>query len=168
MTPTAPLISVLMCVHNGERYVTEAIESILAQTLPHFEFIIVDDASTDGTPAILEGFLSKDPRIQLFRLDENLGLTRALNFGLEKCAGKYIARIDADDRSLPERLQRQFDFLEQNPDHVAVACGHNIIDETGKTVRSTKDALDSWQIRWLGGFNPPRSASDVLFFPPGP
>ncbi|EGB14185.1 glycosyl transferase family 2 [Pseudodesulfovibrio mercurii] len=163
MESTTVPVSVLLCVHNGDRYVAEAIESILSQTLSRFEFVIVDDASTNGTPALLDGFARRNPRIRLFRLEENQGLTRALNYGLEQCTGKYIARIDDDDRSLPDRLQRQFDFLEQHPDHVAVACGHHVIDETGRIVSSTDEALDSWQIRWIGGFNPPAPHPTYFF-----
>ena len=95
-----PRVSVLMSVWNGERYLRQAIESILNQTFRDFEFLIVNDGSTDGSRDII---LSNDNRIRLLDNEANLGLTTSLNRGLELATGEYIARQDADDISLPER-----------------------------------------------------------------
>lgn len=110
----APTITVLMAVHNGAATVREAIDSILAQTWSDFEFLIVDDASTDDTPAILRALA--DPRVRVVRNDANLGLTRSLNRGLDLAQGRLIARMDADDQALPERLARQVALLGAQPE----------------------------------------------------
>jgi glycosyltransferase involved in cell wall biosynthesis len=103
-------ISVILAVYNGELYLKEAIDSILSQTFKNFEFIIVNDGSTDSTSAIISGY--DDPRIVCIDNELNRGLTYSLNTGLSKSKGKYIARMDADDVSFPQRLQVQFDFME--------------------------------------------------------
>lgn len=108
-----PVISVVMPVYNGEDYVKEAIESILNQTFRNFEFIIIDDGSTDTTPEILSSF--NDSRIKIFRNASNLKIANSLNKGIGNASGKYIARMDSDDIAYPERLQRQVKFLERNP-----------------------------------------------------
>ena len=103
-----------MAVYNGEPYLSEAVESILNQTLADFEFIIIDDGSTDNTWKILTGYAARDERIVLHRNAENLGLIRSLNTGLGISRGRYIARQDADDISHPERLERQVTFFENH------------------------------------------------------
>ena len=107
-----PMISVLMPIYNAELYVGEAIESILNQTYKNFEFIIIDDGSTDNSLNIIKSY--KDDRIKLFQNDENKGLIYTLNRGLDLAQGKYIARMDSDDISLPKRFEIQVNFLEQN------------------------------------------------------
>lgn len=109
-----PLISILMPVHNGAAFLGEAIESMLAQTLGDFEFLIVDDASTDNSASIAQDF--KDPRIRLIRSPSRLKLSGALNLGLDNASGRYVARMDADDISLPERLELQVKFLDAHPE----------------------------------------------------
>jgi len=110
-----PAVSVIMAVYNGAEYVEDAIESILEQTCSDFEFIIINDGSTDRTHEIICKY--NDPRIRLIN-QENTGLTRALNVGLSLARGRYIARIDADDISLPERLEKQVALFEKNKDVV--------------------------------------------------
>lgn len=110
---TTPEISVLMCVYNSSLHVKEAMESILSQTFKNFEFIVVNDGSTDGSEAIILSY--SDPRIKYIRNPENLGLIASLNKGIEASSGKYIARMDADDISLPERLQEQYAYMESHP-----------------------------------------------------
>ncbi len=110
----SPLVSVLMSVYNGERYVRFAIESILHQTFTDFEFLIIDDGSNDESVPLIQGF--RDSRIRLVRNGRNLGLVASLNRGLEMARGAYVARMDADDISMPERLQRQVDFMDANPE----------------------------------------------------
>src|SRR5512134_3549033 len=102
-----PRVSVVMSVYNGEKYLEEAVESILNQTFRDFEFIVVDDGSSDSTPRLLALYERRDPRVLIYRFDDNRGLSTALNFGIERARGKYIARMDADDISLPNRLQEQ-------------------------------------------------------------
>lgn len=121
-----PLISVLMSVYNGERYLAEAVESILNQTFTDFEFIIINDGSTDGTAAILQTY--DDPRIKLIE-QSNIGLTRSLNKGIALACGKYIARMDADDVSMPERFAQQVAFLEAHPEIGVLGTGGLVRDE---------------------------------------
>ena len=111
---SAPVISVLMSAYNVEKYVGEAIESILSQTYKDFEFIIIDDASMDGTFSIINQY--KDNRIRVLQNEKNLGLAASLNKGLHIVEGKYMARMDADDISHIQRLEKQHNFLEQRPD----------------------------------------------------
>ena len=109
----APKVTVLMSVYNGEKYLREAVESILNQTFTDFEFIIIDDASTDCSLEILRSF--EDPRIKIVRNIENLGLTKSLNIGLSLAKGEYIARMDADDICIKERLKIQIQIMDANP-----------------------------------------------------
>lgn len=114
-----PAISVIMPVWNGETHLREAVESILAQTFTDFEFIILDDGSTDGTPAVLAEYAAKDSRIRIIPLDHD-GIVLALNRGVAEARAEWIARMDCDDRAYPERLARQWDAVRKNPE--AVLC----------------------------------------------
>ncbi|MBI3160554.1 MAG: glycosyltransferase family 2 protein [Chloroflexi bacterium] len=114
-----PEITVLMSVHNGAATLPEALAGALAQTWRDFELLVIDDGSTDATPEMLSRFT--DPRLRVVRNERNLGLTASLNRGLALAQGEYIARMDADDISLPERLARQVRFMKSHPE-VAV-CG---------------------------------------------
>ncbi|MBN2301281.1 MAG: glycosyltransferase family 2 protein, partial [Lentisphaerae bacterium] len=96
-----PKITVLMAVYNGERYVREAINSILGQTFADFEFLIINDGSTDHSRELISSY--HDPRLRLIDNDHNLGLTKSLNRGIAAARGEYLARMDADDVSVPER-----------------------------------------------------------------
>jgi glycosyltransferase involved in cell wall biosynthesis len=106
----APCVSVLMPVYEGERYLDEAIQSILSQTFRDFELIVIDDGSTDGTPEIIERYRRADGRIRAFE-QANHGLAATLNRGLELAQGDYVARMDQDDISFPERLAIQVAFM---------------------------------------------------------
>ncbi len=108
-----PKLSVVMPLYNAARYLRPAIESILNQTYTDFEFIIVDDCSTDETPAILDSY--PDPRIVRLRNPQNLGIVGALNRGLEAARGQYIARMDGDDIALAERFAQQVAWLDAHP-----------------------------------------------------
>lgn len=114
-----PKITVLMPVYNCELYIKEAIDSILNQTFTDFEFLMIDDASIDGTVAIIKTY--NDSRIKLIEKPVNTGYTNSLNLGLSIAKGEYIARMDGDDVSVPERFAKQIEFLEVNPD--VVLCG---------------------------------------------
>ena len=110
-----PLVSVIMPVYNGERFVAEAIESVLAQTFTDFELLIVDDGSTDGSAALIRACAQRENRIRFIQHERNLGQARALNTGLAAATGAYITSMDCDDISLPRRLEKQTRFLEDNP-----------------------------------------------------
>ena len=129
-----PAVSVVMCVYNGERFLKDAIISILSQTFKDFEFIIWDDGSTDRSKAIIESI--EDDRIRYFH-HENTGLGKALNMACTEARGKYIARMDDDDVSLPDRLQTEYDFLENNPDYVLVSTPAYYINEVGEQIGQT-------------------------------
>ena len=109
-----------MPVHNAEAFVGKAVESILAQSFPEFEFLIFEDGSTDDTREILEGY--RDERIRLFPSEVNRGYLVHLNEGIEKSRGKYIARMDADDISVKDRFAHQVEFLEKNPEVGLCGC----------------------------------------------
>lgn len=128
----APVVSVVMSVYNGEKYLREMLESILNQTYKNFEFIIIDDGSTDNTIEILKSF--KDPRIKIFH-QENMGLTKSLNKAIKLSKGKYIARIDVDDIASPTRLEKQVNFLDSNPEIGIVGSFVFCIDEISKTTQ---------------------------------
>ena len=113
-------ISVVMSVYNGEKYLREAIDSILSQTYQNFEFIVIDDCSSDNTSYILKSYT--DARMQIIRNDRNLKLPASLNKGLKIAKGKYIARMDADDIAMPDRFAKQVEYLEEHSD-VAVVGG---------------------------------------------
>lgn len=114
-----------MPVYNCELYIKEAVESILNQTFIDFEFLIIDDASTDQTLSIIKNY--KDPRIKLIEKPINTGLTNSLNMGLSIAKGKYIARMDGDDISLPERFAKQVAFLDNNTDYVLCGSIYSIL-----------------------------------------
>ena len=131
-----PKITVLMSVYNGEKYLNEAIDSILAQTFKDFEFLIIDDGSTDKTGEILESY--SDQRIKIIDNEKNIGLTKSLNIGLKIAKGEFIARQDADDVSMPERLEKEVEFLEQNRNVGLVGTDYLFINEKGKVVYIVK------------------------------
>ena len=110
-----PKVSVVMPVYNDERYLAEAIASVLGQTYADFELIIVDDGSTDGSRAIIEEYALRDSRVVPILLPGNLGQSSARNRGIERAGGQYIAAMDGDDICLPDRLRRQVNFLDANP-----------------------------------------------------
>lgn len=130
---TMPAISVAMSVHNDERFVAEAIESILAQSFSDFEFLIVDDGSTDRSGAIIDAFAAKDPRIRAIRQD-NRGLIASLNRMLGEARAPLIARMDGDDIALPERFARQIAFLDAHPGHGVVGTNTHDLDEAGRVL----------------------------------
>lgn len=120
-----------MSVYNADKYLTEAIDSILAQTYPDFEMIVVNDKSTDKSGDILKAFAQKNPQIVILENAQNVGLTRSLNRGLAIAKGEYVARMDADDISAPDRFEKQVAFLDTHPDYSFVSCIGRYIDEKG-------------------------------------
>lgn len=109
-----PLISVIIPAYNAEKYISEAITSILNQTFRYFELIAIDDCSTDNTFRIIKHFSGQDSRVVAVSNTKNLKLAKTLNLGISMARGKYIARMDADDWSFPDRLEKQFTFLEKH------------------------------------------------------
>lgn len=120
-------------VWNGERFLTEAVESVLSQTLDTIELLLVDDGSTDATPDIAQAFARRDERVSVVRLGHG-GIACALNAGVARARGQYVARMDSDDISHPSRLQKQIAYLDANADCVAVGCAIEVIDEAGERV----------------------------------
>lgn len=127
----SPQISVIMSVFNCEKYIGEAIKSILTQSFVDFEFVIISDGSTDRSDEIILSF--KDERIKFNRFNKQ-GLAKSLNWGIQNASGKYIARMDADDIAFPTRLEKQYNYLEANPEYVAVGCHARVIDKNGEFI----------------------------------
>ena len=136
-----PKVSVIMPVFNGDQYLSESINSILEQSLEDLEFIIINDGSTDNTSRILRSF--KDKRIRLVER-KHQGISPSLNEAIHLSKSKYIARMDADDIAMKDRLQLQYDFIESHSDVDILGGQAEVIDGTGKTICKTKNPL-SWQ-----------------------
>ena len=122
-------VTILLPVYNGEKYLSLAISSVLAQDFTDFELLIIDDGSRDGSEAIIRSFT--DPRIRFVKNEQNLGLVRTLNKGMDLAKGNYIARMDADDVMDPARIGSQFDYLERHDSVAAVASVVDLIDQEG-------------------------------------
>jgi glycosyltransferase involved in cell wall biosynthesis/peptidoglycan/xylan/chitin deacetylase (PgdA/CDA1 family) len=137
-----PIVTVLMTVYNGSNYLNEAIESALCQTLNEFEFLIIDDASTDNSVEIINSY--RDSRIKLLRNDKNIGQTASLNLGLDRAQGEYIARFDQDDVCLPRRLEEQVAFLKKNPSTSIVCSREYSIDEKGEKIGAWTRELNNY------------------------
>ena len=127
---TSPRISVALSVYNNAAYLTAALDSILAQCFADFELVIVDDGSTDASPAIIDRYAARDPRIRVIR-QANQGLIASLNHIIDVARGEYIARMDGDDIALPERFARQLAFLDAHSDHGVVGTQIRGITESG-------------------------------------
>lgn len=179
-----PLVSVVLCTYNTEKYIADSINSILNQTYTNFEFIIWDDGSTDRTRTIVESF--KDDRIRYF-YHENVGLGMALRMACEQASGKYIARMDADDECFPNRFEKEIEFLEMHPDFVLVSSAVKYVNENGvyigrsfpytndKVIKSALLRPTSFIVHPMvmmrrdayqnsGGYLPIRKSEDVLFW----
>jgi len=140
----APLVTVLMPVYNGEAYLSEAIESILLQSYTNFEFLILNDGSSDRSEEIIQSYT--DSRIRLINNATNMQLIATLNRGLDLAQGKYIVRMDADDISLPQRIERQVEWLEKNPEYGLVGSWFEDFNGTD-TIRTIKYSSDDTHIR---------------------
>ena len=125
------LVSVVLCTYNDERFIRESVDSVLNQSFIDYEFIIWNDGSTDGTEKIIKSY--DDKRIRYF-YHENTGLGEALRLACAEAKGKYIARMDGDDICLPNRIQKQVEFLESHPDYVVVSSAVIYIDENGEKI----------------------------------
>lgn len=136
-----PLVSVIISVYNGEQFLEEALESILDQTYTHFELLILDDGSSDDSLSILRRFERRDHRIHVVTR-ENRGLVRSLNELIAMSKGVFLARMDADDISLPERFEKQVAFLQENTDVAAVGSAFLLIDARGRKIAAISSPLD--------------------------
>ncbi len=143
-----PAVSVVMPVHNGERYLRAAADSILTQSFADFEFLIVDDGSTDGTPAILDGYARRDPRVRLLR-QERRGpcLSVALRIGCAAARGRTIARMDADDVAFADRLERQVRFLDSRPEIAVVGGALQYLGDEGPLPRFLRHPTSADAVR---------------------
>jgi glycosyltransferase involved in cell wall biosynthesis len=150
--PNPPTVSVLLPVYNAERYLREAIGSILTQTFADFELIAVDDGSTDRSPAILSDLAARDPRIRIITRP-NGGIASALNDGLAAATGEFIARMDADDISLPQRFERQVEYLRAHPDCVLLGSRVLLVDPFDTPLYESNHGPDHEEIErlFLGG-----------------
>jgi glycosyltransferase involved in cell wall biosynthesis len=143
---SAPLASVVMPVFNGERFLREAIDSILSQTFSDFELIIINDGSTDGTAAMLDSYARSDPRVRVYH-EEHKGQVDSYNRGCGLARGKYIAPMDADDVSVPDRLERQIGFLEKHEKVGLLGGAFEGIDDQGRRVFLEQLPLEDESIR---------------------
>ena len=144
-----PLVSVVMPAYNSEKYIAETIESVLNQTYKNFEFIIINDASTDKTLDIIKKYAKKDKRIKVIENKKNLGITKTRNKGLELAKGKYVATHDSDDISLPTRFEEQVEYLESHPEVGAVGAYIRIFDEVNKKISIRKYPKNDKELRKL-------------------
>ncbi|MBX7258083.1 MAG: glycosyltransferase [Candidatus Hydrogenedentes bacterium] len=155
MSNDSPRVTVLMPVYNNERYLPASVESILNQTYRDFEFIIVDDGSSDGSLQLLERYAEEDSRIRLSSRP-NTGYTIALNEGLRVARGEFIARMDADDIAAPDRFRKQVQYLDDHPDCVVVGGNVLLIDCDGDPIREmclgyTHEEIDNAHMLGQGG-----------------
>ncbi|MDD4052568.1 MAG: glycosyltransferase [candidate division Zixibacteria bacterium] len=135
-----------MAVKDGRKYLRQAIDSVLGQTFGDFEFIIIDDGSADDSRPIIENYA--DARIRLLVNRDHPGLSASLNAGLNAARGEYIARMDADDVCLPDRLEKQIHFLDQHPHIVVLGTGIRLIDEQDKPIQDVQLPADNDLIKW--------------------
>ena len=140
-----PHVSVVMAVYNAQKYVSDAIESILCQTYNDFEFIIIEDGSSDESLKIIQSY--SDPRIKVIRNKENLKLIKSLNLGLQKACGRYIVRMDADDVSRPDRIEKQVNYMESHPDCVLCGTSYRTFGD-GVAARNVVYPSESQSIRY--------------------
>lgn len=129
-----PVVSVIMPVHNAGKYISQAIESVLSQTLTNFELIIIDDTSSDNSRKIMKKYAKSDHRIRILINKTNTQVAASLNMGIRQAKSDLIARMDADDIAHPIRLELQYDLLSKHPDIAVVGANIQIIDKSGKTV----------------------------------
>lgn len=161
--PTVPLVTVLLAVHDGEAYVRTAIASILGQTVAELELVVVDDASADRTPEILETV--DDARLRVLRNDEQVGLAASLNRGLDTARGAYIARLDADDVAMPRRLQLQLARMRSTPRIAVVGSAAMELDDDGRVgpLHTMPTGAAAAAVRWAALFSSPFLHPTVLF-----
>jgi glycosyltransferase involved in cell wall biosynthesis len=149
-----------MSVFNDPAFLPEAVGSILGQSFRDFEFLIIDDGSTDETRELLAGF--SDPRLRLVRNEVNCGLTRALKMGVDLARGDYLTRMDADDVALPDRLERQVAFLDRRPETALLGGACVQINDTGRALGVQRKPEHDLEIRWFALLDNPFIHSSVM------
>ena len=147
MNQNGPLVSIVLPVHNCERYISKSIDSCLKQAYENIEIIIVNDASNDGTGDILRGYEERFKKIRILNIEKQNSLGAVLNIGIRSSKGKYIARMDADDIMYPIRVEKQVEFLEANEDVVVVGGQIDIIDAEGNITEERKYSLNDKALR---------------------
>jgi hypothetical protein len=150
-----------MAVFNGERYLREAVDSVLAQTFEDFELLVVDDGSTDSSRDLLASY--RDPRVRRIENSRNLGLTPSLNIGLRAARGELVARMDADDVAEPQRLAVQVTAMAADPGLVLIGSSYRLINEFGAVTGLTSRDLDDFRIRWVSLFRTPLAHTTAIF-----
>lgn len=161
----APLVSVLMPAWNAERYLAEAVQSVLDQSLRQLELVVVDDASTDASWDILQDFARRDPRVRVFRNERNLQIAKTRNRAFREAnpTSRYFAIMDSDDVCMPERLAEQVRFLETHAAHALVGTQISIIDEQSRRIGRRDYPQTHEQItRVLTRYNPFAQSSVML------
>ena len=158
-----PSVSVVMAVHNGLPYVEAALRSMMDQTLREIEIIVIDDASTDGTPEVLARLAAEDPRIRVLTNETNLKLAASLNRGLEMARAPLIARMDADDISAPNRLAVQKAYMDAHSEVVLLGASMRKIDGEGRVTHTSIRDRDADATRWLARFHMPLVHPTFLF-----
>lgn len=156
-----PRVSVIMTIYNAEPYLKEAIDSIVAQTFNDWELIAIEHGSSDESPAILAGY--KDERIRAFALPKNIGRTPALRYAFERAQGEYIAVLDADDVSYPERLRKQAKYLDQHLEVGLVGSWAEQINERSEAVGYFKPPIDGDKLHDALGWSNPFVHSSVMY-----
>jgi glycosyltransferase involved in cell wall biosynthesis len=156
-----PLVSVVMAVHNGADWILKSVESILQQTYEHLELIVIDDGSVDDSAAIVNAI--EDKRIRLFKNEKQSGLVYSLNFGISQARGQYIARMDADDISLPERISSQMAILQNDKRIVAVGGWITLVDENDEVIEQWEYPESTKMIMWNQFFNSGFAHPSTLF-----
>jgi glycosyltransferase involved in cell wall biosynthesis len=156
-----PVVTVLMSAFNDAAFLPEAVESILRQAFDNFEFLVIDDGLTDGSARLLAAV--RDPRMRVVRNEEHLGLTRSLKAGVELARGQYIARMDADDVALPERLEKQVALLMKRPEIGILGSACYIIDQVGREVGLLQMPEDDLQIHWTSLLANPFAHPTIMF-----
>lgn len=158
-----PTVSVVLAVHNGEAYLNRAIGSLLAQTLADYELIVVDDGSSDHTWDTICTCAVGQERLVTIRNGKNIGLSASLNKGLRVARGRYVARQDADDTSLPERLESQVTYLARHTDVGLLGTAYDVIDSKGRRVATHGQPSSDTEIRWQMLFYNAFCHSSVMF-----
>jgi GT2 family glycosyltransferase len=158
----APRVSVLMTTHNGAALLAESLDSILSQRFDGFELIVVDDASTDATPALLADYAAREPRLRVLRPDRNLGVVGARNHGFTACRGAYVAMLDHDDLSHPDRLATQAAYLDGAPGVVLVGSEVLLLEAGRSRVTDHRAASNPLLLRWMLQVDNPLTWSSVM------
>ena len=143
-----PKVTVLMPVYNGEKYLRQAIDSILSQTFSDFNFLIIDDGSSDKSREIIQSYQDTFPKVKLLSNPQNIGLMASLNKGIKEIGSTYIARMDADDVAFPCRLEKQIQFLEEHPNISVLGTNMIVVDENLNFLEKQCLPSKSLQIKW--------------------